>query len=254
MRVLDRATGLEMRASHSRQDHPTHSHAASAPTQTPQQAPRLLWCLSTKENADRPADEQMRFRIGIHVGDIMVQGNNLPLPDKPSIAVLLVYARLSWRCAGAFDELRRVVRTRQPEGYAQPLAYHPHSGRHVAEMSADLDAARLITYRAAWPSDTQGSGAAGVTAHLLWSARGTESLQTCMEGAGFEPPVPLTPETLFRIPYFAAANHTPSEGRSSRSGGGRRFEPPSRSRAGRKAVVQPSSRGPTRAPAQGVPP
>ena len=56
----------------------------------------------------------------------------------------------------AFDELRRVVRTRQPEGYAQPLAYHPDVRRHVAEMSADLDAARLITYRAAWLSDTQG--------------------------------------------------------------------------------------------------
>jgi adenylate cyclase len=31
----------------------------------------------TKENADRPAGEQMRFRIGIHVGDIIVQGDNL---------------------------------------------------------------------------------------------------------------------------------------------------------------------------------
>src|SRR5262245_47373512 len=30
-----------------------------------------------KENTDRPADEQMRLRIGIHVGDIIVQGGNL---------------------------------------------------------------------------------------------------------------------------------------------------------------------------------
>jgi TolB-like protein/class 3 adenylate cyclase len=30
-----------------------------------------------KENADRPPGVQMRFRIGIHVGDIMVQGDNL---------------------------------------------------------------------------------------------------------------------------------------------------------------------------------
>jgi alkylation response protein AidB-like acyl-CoA dehydrogenase len=56
----------------------------------------------------------------------------------------------------AFDELRRVVHTRQPEGYAQPLAYHPDVRRHVAEISADLEAARLITYRAAWLSDTEG--------------------------------------------------------------------------------------------------
>ena len=56
----------------------------------------------------------------------------------------------------AFDELRRVVHTRQPEGYVQPLAYHPDVRRHIAEMSADLEAARLITYRSAWLSDTQG--------------------------------------------------------------------------------------------------
>jgi class 3 adenylate cyclase len=30
-----------------------------------------------KENADCPAGEQMRFRIGVHVGDILVQGDNL---------------------------------------------------------------------------------------------------------------------------------------------------------------------------------
>jgi len=30
-----------------------------------------------KENADRSAGEQMRVRIGIHVGDIVVQGDNL---------------------------------------------------------------------------------------------------------------------------------------------------------------------------------
>jgi alkylation response protein AidB-like acyl-CoA dehydrogenase len=57
---------------------------------------------------------------------------------------------------GAFDELRRVVHTRQPEGYAQPLAYHPDVRRHVAEMNADLEAARLITYRSAWLSDKEG--------------------------------------------------------------------------------------------------
>jgi adenylate cyclase len=41
-----------------------------------------------KENADRPAGEQMRFRIGIHVGDIMVQGDNL-FGDAVNIAARL---------------------------------------------------------------------------------------------------------------------------------------------------------------------
>jgi len=56
----------------------------------------------------------------------------------------------------AFEELRRVVAARRPEGYAQPLSHHPDVRRHVAEMSADLEAARLVMYRSAWLSDTQG--------------------------------------------------------------------------------------------------
>jgi alkylation response protein AidB-like acyl-CoA dehydrogenase len=58
--------------------------------------------------------------------------------------------------AAAYDEIIRVVKARQPAGYAQSLAYHPDVRRHIAEISADLDAARLVTYRSAWLSDTQG--------------------------------------------------------------------------------------------------
>jgi alkylation response protein AidB-like acyl-CoA dehydrogenase len=56
----------------------------------------------------------------------------------------------------AYNEMRNVMKARQPQGYAQPLAYHADVRRHVAEMSVDLEAARLITYRSAWLSDTQG--------------------------------------------------------------------------------------------------
>lgn len=56
----------------------------------------------------------------------------------------------------AFDELRRVVHARRPEGYAQPLAYHPDVRRHIAELGAALEAARLVTYRSAWLSDSEG--------------------------------------------------------------------------------------------------
>jgi alkylation response protein AidB-like acyl-CoA dehydrogenase len=56
----------------------------------------------------------------------------------------------------AYDELRAVVATRRPEGYAQSLAWHPDVRRHIAELSMDLEAARLITYRSAWLHDQQG--------------------------------------------------------------------------------------------------
>jgi alkylation response protein AidB-like acyl-CoA dehydrogenase len=55
----------------------------------------------------------------------------------------------------AFDEVRRIVHERKPEGYSQPLAFHPDVRRHIAEMSADLEAARLITYHSAWLCDTE---------------------------------------------------------------------------------------------------
>jgi adenylate cyclase len=42
----------------------------------------------SKTNADRPAAEQMRFRIGIHVGDIIVQGDNL-FGDAVNVAARL---------------------------------------------------------------------------------------------------------------------------------------------------------------------
>jgi alkylation response protein AidB-like acyl-CoA dehydrogenase len=58
--------------------------------------------------------------------------------------------------AAACSEVRKILHHRQPQGYAQSLAYHPDVRRHVAKMSADLEAARLITYHSAWLSDTQG--------------------------------------------------------------------------------------------------
>jgi alkylation response protein AidB-like acyl-CoA dehydrogenase len=58
--------------------------------------------------------------------------------------------------AAAYNEVLKVLRARQPQGYAQPLAYHPDVRRHVAKMSVDLEAARLVTYHSAWLSDTQG--------------------------------------------------------------------------------------------------
>jgi alkylation response protein AidB-like acyl-CoA dehydrogenase len=64
----------------------------------------------------------------------------------------------------AYDEVIRLVKARQPQGYAQPLAWHPDVRRHVAVMSADLEAARLSTYRSAWLRDTQGPTAEAAAA------------------------------------------------------------------------------------------
>jgi len=64
----------------------------------------------------------------------------------------------------AYDELRKAMLARQPQGFAQSLAWHPDVRRHMAELSVDLEAARLITYRSAWLSDTQGPTAESTAA------------------------------------------------------------------------------------------
>ena len=56
----------------------------------------------------------------------------------------------------AYGELVRVVSARQVPGYTQPLAYHPDVRRQVAQLSAELEAARLLTYRSAWLYETEG--------------------------------------------------------------------------------------------------
>jgi alkylation response protein AidB-like acyl-CoA dehydrogenase len=66
--------------------------------------------------------------------------------------------------AAAYREVIRVMQARQPQGFAQPLAWHPDVRRHVAMMSADLEAARLSTYRSAWLRDTHGPTAEATAA------------------------------------------------------------------------------------------
>ncbi|HYB44233.1 MAG TPA: acyl-CoA dehydrogenase family protein, partial [Candidatus Methylomirabilis sp.] len=56
------------------------------------------------------------------------------------------------------------VHDRTPPGFSQSLAYHPDVRRQVAEMSVDLEAARLLTYHSAWLSDTRGPGDATLSA------------------------------------------------------------------------------------------
>ena len=64
----------------------------------------------------------------------------------------------------AYRAIVETVKARTPPGFTQSLAYHPDVRRQVAEMSVDLEAARLLTYHAAWLSDTQGPTAATLSA------------------------------------------------------------------------------------------
>src|SRR4029453_14912163 len=56
----------------------------------------------------------------------------------------------------AYRAIIETVKGRTPPGFTQPLAYHPDVRRQVAEMSVDLEAARLLVHHSAWLCDTEG--------------------------------------------------------------------------------------------------
>lgn len=64
----------------------------------------------------------------------------------------------------AYHAIVETLKGRTPPGFSQPLAYHPDVRRHVAEMSVDLEAARLLTLHSAWLSDTEGPTPATLSA------------------------------------------------------------------------------------------
>ena len=64
----------------------------------------------------------------------------------------------------AYHAIIETVKQRIPPGFSQPLAYHADVRRHVAEMNAALEAARLLTLHSAWLSDTEGPTPATLSA------------------------------------------------------------------------------------------
>jgi alkylation response protein AidB-like acyl-CoA dehydrogenase len=58
--------------------------------------------------------------------------------------------------AAAYRYACEVLKQRVPRGFAQPLSYHPQIRTRIAEMSVDLEAARLLMRHAAWMADTEG--------------------------------------------------------------------------------------------------
>jgi class 3 adenylate cyclase len=78
------------------------------------------------ENADRPTEEQMRFRIGVHVGDVIVEGSNL-YGDSVNIAARLeALAEPGGVCLS--NAVREQIGSRLPVAFAA-LSALPRSQR-----------------------------------------------------------------------------------------------------------------------------
>ncbi len=57
---------------------------------------------------------------------------------------------------GILGAARELLASRKAKGYAQEMGYHPNISSRYGEMVTDMDAARLMVYRAAWEYDTRG--------------------------------------------------------------------------------------------------
>ena len=118
--------------------------------------------------------------------------------------------------AAAYDALREMVTQRVPKGYSQPLAYHADVRRRVAEMSVDLEAARLMTYHSAWLSDSQGPTqqtlAALFRAKYLVGEAVARITRTALTVGGAHALFKTTPiERLFRDGAVGAIQFPPSD-------------------------------------------
>ncbi|MEM9131875.1 MAG: acyl-CoA dehydrogenase family protein [Actinomycetota bacterium] len=69
--------------------------------------------------------------------------------------------------AGAMvNWLQDALGTRTAKGYGQPMGYHPTISSSVGHAGTQVDAARLMMYRAAWEADTTGPGIETCLAYL----------------------------------------------------------------------------------------
>ncbi len=88
-----------------------------------------------RENADRPPQEQMRFRIGVHVGDVIVEGSNL-YGDSVNIA-----ARLEALAEPGGVCLSGAVRDQI--GARLPVAFTSLGEQHVKNIAEPIRAFKL---------------------------------------------------------------------------------------------------------------
>ena len=89
-----------------------------------------------KENANRPAGEQMRFRIGVHLGDVIVEGENL-FGDGVNIA-----ARLEALAEPGGICLSGAVRDQI--GTRLPVAFAPLGEQRVKNIAEPVRAFKVV--------------------------------------------------------------------------------------------------------------
>jgi len=130
----------------------------------------------TRQNADRPASDQMRFRIGVHLGDVIVDGTNL-FGDGVNIA-----ARLEALAEPGGICLSGAVRDQI--GTKLPVVFAPLGEQRVKNIAEPVRAFRIVgssTGRA--PRSVRRARRPAVHTRLLGSAVAAVVIVACVGGA-----------------------------------------------------------------------
>lgn len=93
-------------------------------------------------------DELVLHKTDAFLNSFIIQGANWSFGSFAAVYYGVGLGALKWA--------RELLTTRNAKGYSQPMAYHPSIRRRLGEMYADMEAARLSIYHAAWYSDTHG--------------------------------------------------------------------------------------------------
>src|ERR1700730_14110066 len=130
----------------------------------------------TLQNADRPASDQMRFRIGVHLGDVIVDGTNL-FGDGVNIA-----ARLEALAEPGGICLSGAVRDQI--GTKLPVVFAPLGEQRVKNIAEPVRAFRIVgSSTGRTPGSVTRARRAAVHPLLLGSAVAAVVIIACVGGA-----------------------------------------------------------------------
>ena len=130
----------------------------------------------TLQNADRPASDQMRFRIGVHLGDVIVDGTNL-FGDGVNIA-----ARLEALAEPGGICLSGAVRDQI--GTKLPVVFAPLGEQRVKNIAEPVRAFRIVgSSTGRTPGSVTRARRPAVHTRLLGSAVAAVVIIACVGGA-----------------------------------------------------------------------
>lgn len=93
-------------------------------------------------------DELVLYQTDDFIGSFLVEESNYSFGGYTSCYLGLGLGMINWA--------KEYLSERTAKGYAQPMGYHPDISHRIGLLATEIEAARLMVYKAAWNHDTYG--------------------------------------------------------------------------------------------------